>query len=171
MVSIRNKYRIDIGTTINEYWMEKIPGDFPKLGYGIHHIFGDDGEDLDNSKLILGLICSSMTEKEFYDIAYLTTLISDIEHVVQYGTNEHSHGWRNVMAYVRVFPQETEVIDLLDSTEGGIIPSIPTSEILQLLKDWKKFLEEFYGRAWGIPLDWVKPEHLEEAKKLQLPNN
>jgi hypothetical protein len=118
-----------------------------------------------NDNKVIELVNTSFLEGQFYSIPYLTQLIAEIEDCMN-GESEIGAGWGNEMASVGTGKEMTKVwSNLSDNTQG----EIPTSEILQLLKDWKVFLEEFYARAWGIPLDWVKEDYLEEAKKMQNP--
>ncbi len=118
---------------------------------------------------IINLLDSSFrsdsdSDDNFKTLSYVTQLIAEIEEMIS--KKGSGIAWGNEMASVTMDYEYATVYSNLDSGQGDI----PTSEILQLLKDWKVFLEEFYARAWGIPLDWVKPEKLEEAKKMHYPN-
>jgi hypothetical protein len=121
----------------------------------------------DNSQNIeLLKILNSSFENNFDDLSYIGNLIKEVEEVM--GGKREKTGWwyGDGDGTVDVYKEKTLLVDAFSPHEG----ELPTTEIYELLKDWLEFLKEYYKRSF-VPLEWIKEEYLEEARKLQKPIN
>lgn len=131
-----------------------------KLNVELAPDYTDQSEEL---KKTIGILTSSF-ENDFDDLNYVENLIKEVEEVME-GKRQIT-GW-SAMDNIYQIGIEKEKTECSDMDFTGYIP---TSEIYQLLKDWLEFLKEYYKRSF-VPLEWIKEEYLEEAKKLQKPIN
>ncbi len=127
--------------------------DVSKLKPELSYFFGK--EPTQHEREIASILVSSWNyESELYSIPYLTRLVKEVEDCMN-GESEIGAGWGNEMASVGTGKEMTKVwSNLSDNSQG----EIPTSEILQLLKDWKVFLEKFYSLGWGVVKEDIKEE-------------
>jgi len=114
----------------------------------------------------LGILEASFEGEIVTSVTYVEKLIKEVEEVME-GKREKT-GWdfMDGDGGVEVLKEET----LLWGVGQGESGRLPTSEIYALLKDWLEFLKEYYKRSF-VPLEWIKEEYMEEAKKLQKPIN
>jgi len=116
--------------------------------------------------------CNEILQSSFEsirpNIEYVEKLISEVEEVMD-GKREVV-GWSVMEGMYEVLVKRDVTICFDDSIGSDFQGELPTSEIYALLKDWLEFLKEYYKRSF-VPLEWIKEEYLEEAKKLQKPIN
>jgi len=101
---------------------------------------------------------------EIASVPYVENLIKEVEEVMDGKSGEVTWSGMDGIYSVHVFKTSTKLADM------DFVGELPTSEIYLLLKDWLEFLKEYYKRAF-VPLEWIKEEYMEEAKKLQKPIN
>lgn len=102
---------------------------------------------------LVGQIFTS--KKEFQDVMYINSIISEIGQVLR--LKENNYKVSSEIVLLDINGPLTKPIDLLGDSEGIEAPLswnhivsqelqyIPTTEIFQLFKDWKSFLEEQKG--------------------------
>ncbi len=131
-----------------------------KLNIELFHKYFDQSEELKRSVKILAL----SFDKQFDEPIYVKALLKKIDNIIHGKQDVASWSGEDGIYSVEVLKEMTKVADM------NFVGYIPTIEIYELLKDWLEFLKEYYKRSF-VPLEWIKEEYLEEAKKLQKPIN
>jgi len=153
------------------YNYQKIP-DYPYNGkLTVSPLLTSNRYDLSiEDRRTLGILNTSFSWNfiEFGNVPYVEKLISEVEEVMD-GKREVV-GWSVMEGMYEVLVKRDVTICFDDSIGSDFQGELPTSEIYALLKDWLEFLKEYYKRSF-VPLEWIKEEYLEEAKKLQKPIN
>lgn len=138
----------------------------PRLGY----FLSDDAtnEERKTLEILKTSFIESSYEGIMNSIPYVENLISEVEEVME-GKRE-GIGWSAMQGIYGVLVEKDQTTCFDDSIGSDFQGELPTTEIYSLLKDWLEFLKEYYKRSF-VPLEWIKEEYIEEAKKLQKPIN
>lgn len=136
----------------------------PELSYIISQDTSVSEKNLGNN--LITSFNGDGSENLMYSVKFLEKLITETSEILE-GKRENTR-WSNDCVEILVGNSEMSLVQ--NSLPPYDSEEFPTKDLLQLLKDWKVFLEAYYNHAY-VPLEWIKPEFQDEVKKLQRPHN